>query len=81
MKFRLQVAAAYLFLFGVELKALGESAGLRLQMLLLRLPHTFSIRDVLILSSFEQTVAGAQHKSQREYKTSKELLCSAAQKP
>lgn len=49
-------------------------------MLLLRLPHTFSIRDVLVLSSFEQTVGVTQPKSQREYTTSKELLYSAVLK-
>lgn len=45
-----------LFLFGVELKALCQGAGLRLQMLLLHLTHTFSIWDVFILRSFEQIV-------------------------
>lgn len=49
-------------------------------MLLLRLPHTFSIGDVLVLSSFEQTVGVTQPKSQREYTTSKELLYSAVLK-
>lgn len=47
-----------LFLFGVQLKALGQWAGLRLLVPLLHLTHTFSIRDVFILRPFEQTVSG-----------------------
>ena len=59
-------ASAYLFLLSVELKALRKRTGLRLQMLLLYLTHTFSIRNVFILSSFEQTVGVTWHKSQRD---------------
>lgn len=58
---------AYLFLFGVQLKALGKWAGLRLQVLLLYLTHTFSIRDVFIFSPFEQTVGRTWNKSQRHH--------------
>ena len=60
--------SAYLFLFGVQLKALGKRAGLRLQMLLLHLTHAFSIWDVLILSPFEETVGRTQHESQRDHR-------------
>lgn len=51
----LYLERAYLFLFGVELKALSEGASLRLQVLLLHLTHTLSVRDVLVLRSLEQT--------------------------
>ncbi len=46
----------YLLLFGVELEALSEGAGLRLMVLLSVQIHTLSIRDVLFLSVSKQTV-------------------------
>ncbi len=45
----------YLLLFGVELEALSEGAGLRLMVLLSVQIHTLSIRDVLFLSVSKQT--------------------------
>lgn len=52
----------YLLLFGVELEALSEGAGLRLMVLLSVQIHTLSIRDVLFLSVSKQT-AGIRNQS------------------
>ncbi|TNN49087.1 hypothetical protein EYF80_040692 [Liparis tanakae] len=44
-----------------KLEALGQGAGLRLQVLLLRLAHALGVGDVLVLGSFEQ--AGGETES------------------
>lgn len=46
---------AHLFLFGVQLETLGKRAGLRLHVQLLHLTQALGVRDVFILSAFEQT--------------------------
>lgn len=61
---------AYLFLFGVQLKALCQRAGLRLHVLLLHLTHALSVRDVFIFGPFEQaagqfTAQGVQTSQRR----------------
>ena len=51
----------YLLLFGVELEALSEGAGLGLMVLLSVQIHTLSIRDVLFLSEPKQTAWKENH--------------------
>ena len=50
-----RIRRANLFLFGVELKALGDRAGLGLEVQVLHLTHALSVRDVLVLRPLEET--------------------------
>lgn len=52
--------SAHLFLFGVQLEALGKRAGLRLHVLLLHLTQALGVRDIFILGAFEQTEGGKE---------------------
>lgn len=52
--------SAHLFLFGVQLEALGKRAGLRLHVLLLYLTQALGVRDVFILGAFKQTEGGKE---------------------
>lgn len=54
-KVKSTLTSAHLFLFGVQLEALGKRAGLRLHVLLLHLTQALGVRDVFILGAFEQT--------------------------